>query len=41
MKIARCYLPQPEDGEYPGREFVEALEESASATLLPVDGTRK
>jgi hypothetical protein len=31
IKIARCYPPQPEDGEYPGREFVEAPEESASA----------
>jgi hypothetical protein len=32
IKIARCYLPQPEDGEYPGREFIKAPEESASAT---------
>jgi hypothetical protein len=31
MKIARCYLPQPEDGEYPGHEFGEALEELALA----------
>jgi hypothetical protein len=31
IKIARCYPPQPEDGEYPRRELVEAPEESASA----------
>jgi hypothetical protein len=31
ISIARCYPPQPEDGEYPGREFNEAPEESASA----------
>jgi hypothetical protein len=29
--IARCYPPQPEGGKYPGREFVEAPEESAYA----------
>jgi hypothetical protein len=28
--VARCYPPQPEDGEYPGREFDEAPEESGS-----------
>jgi hypothetical protein len=27
IEIARCYPPQPEEGEYPGREFVEAPEE--------------
>jgi hypothetical protein len=32
IPIARCYPPQPEDGEYPGREFDETPEESASAT---------
>jgi hypothetical protein len=31
IPIARCYPPQPEDGEYPGREFDETPEESASA----------
>jgi hypothetical protein len=30
IKVARCYPPQPEEGEYPRRDFVEALEESAS-----------
>jgi hypothetical protein len=31
IKIARCYPPQPEEGEYPGCEFVEVPEELASA----------
>jgi hypothetical protein len=31
IKIARCYPPQPKEGEYPGCEFIEAPEESASA----------
>jgi hypothetical protein len=30
IPVARCYPPQPEDGEYPRREFDEALEESGS-----------
>jgi hypothetical protein len=28
--IARCFPPQPKEGECPGREFTEALEDSAS-----------
>jgi hypothetical protein len=32
---SRCYPPQPEDGEYPGRDFTEAAEESASAAPSP------
>jgi hypothetical protein len=35
INVARCYLPQPEDGEYPGRDFTEAPEESASAAPSP------
>jgi hypothetical protein len=31
IPIARCYPAQPEDGEYPGHEFDETPEESASA----------
>jgi hypothetical protein len=31
IPIARCYLPQPKDGEYPGHEFDKIPEESASA----------
>jgi hypothetical protein len=30
LNVVRCYPPQPEDGEYPGRDFVEVLEESGS-----------
>jgi hypothetical protein len=35
INVARCYPPQPKDGEYPGRNFTEAPEESASATPSP------
>jgi hypothetical protein len=35
INIARCYPPQPEDGEYPGRDFTEAPEESTSAAPSP------
>jgi hypothetical protein len=31
VNIARCYLPQLEDGEYPGRDFIKVPEESNSA----------
>jgi hypothetical protein len=31
VNVARCYPPQPEDGEYPGRDFIEVSEESTSA----------
>jgi hypothetical protein len=27
VNVARCYLPQPKDGEYPGRDFIEVPEE--------------
>jgi hypothetical protein len=35
INVARCYLPQPEVGEYPGRDFIEAPEESTSAAPSP------
>jgi hypothetical protein len=35
INIARCYPPQPKDGEYPGRDFTEAPEESTSAAPSP------
>jgi hypothetical protein len=35
INIARCYPPQPEDDEYPGRDFIEAPEESTSAAPSP------
>jgi hypothetical protein len=35
IDIARCYPPQPEMGEYLGRDFAEVLEESTSAAPSP------
>jgi hypothetical protein len=35
INVARCYPPQPEVGEYPGRDFIEAPEESTSAAPSP------
>jgi hypothetical protein len=35
VNIARCYPPQPEVGEYPGRDFIEVPEESTSAAPSP------
>jgi hypothetical protein len=32
LNVVRCYPPQPEDGEYPGHDFVEVPEESGSTT---------
>jgi hypothetical protein len=29
IDVARCYPPQPEGGEFPGREFTDAPKESA------------
>jgi hypothetical protein len=35
IDIARCYPPQPEMGEYPGRDFAEVLEGSTSVAPSP------
>jgi hypothetical protein len=35
VNVARCYLPQHEDGEYPGRDFTEVPDESTSAAPSP------
>jgi hypothetical protein len=35
IDIARCYLPQPEMGEYPGCDFIEVSEGSTSAAPSP------
>jgi hypothetical protein len=35
VEIARCYPPQLEVGEYPGRDFIEVPEESTSAAPSP------
>jgi hypothetical protein len=32
VNVARCYPPQPKDGEYIGHDFTEVLEESTSTT---------
>jgi hypothetical protein len=39
--VARCYPPQPEDGEYPGRDFIEAPEELTSAAPSPSRASKK
>jgi hypothetical protein len=41
INVARCYPPQPEEGEYPGRDFIEAPEESTSAAPLPPRASKK
>jgi hypothetical protein len=41
VNVARCYLPQPEDGEYPGRDFTEVLEELTSAAPSPLRASAK
>jgi hypothetical protein len=35
INIARCYPPQPEMGEYPGRDFAEVPEGSTSVAPSP------
>jgi hypothetical protein len=35
IDIARCYPPQPEMGEYPGRDFTEVPEGSTSTAPSP------
>jgi hypothetical protein len=39
--VARCYPPQTEDGEYPGRDFIEAPEELTSAAPSPSRASKK
>jgi hypothetical protein len=39
--VAHCYPPQPEKGEYPGRDFIEAPEESTSAASSPLRASKK
>jgi hypothetical protein len=41
VNIAWCYPPQPEDGEYPGRDFTEVLEESTSNAPSPSRASAK
>jgi hypothetical protein len=35
VNVAQCYPPQPEDGEYHGRNFTEVPKESTSAAPSP------
>jgi hypothetical protein len=41
VEIAWCYPPQPEVGEYPGRDFIEVPEESTSAAPSPSRASKK
>jgi hypothetical protein len=41
VNVARCYPPQPEKGEYPGQDFIEAPEESTSAAPSPPRASKK
>jgi hypothetical protein len=41
VNIARCYLPQPKDDEYPGYNFTEVLEELTSAAPSPSQASVK
>jgi hypothetical protein len=41
VNIARCYPPQPEDGEYPGHDFTEVPEGSTSAAPSPSRASAK
>jgi hypothetical protein len=41
VNVARCYPPQPEDGEYLGRDFTEVPEESTSAAPSPSRASTK
>jgi hypothetical protein len=41
VNVARCYPPQPEDGEYPGRDFTEVPDESTSAAPSPSRASAK
>jgi hypothetical protein len=41
VNVARCYPPQPEDGEYPGRDFTEVPDESTSAAPSPTRASAK
>jgi hypothetical protein len=41
VNVARCYPPQPEDGEYPRRDFTKVLEESTSVAPSPSRASAK
>jgi hypothetical protein len=41
VNVARCYPPQPKEGEYPGRDFTEVSEELTSAAPSPSRASAK
>jgi hypothetical protein len=41
INVAHCYPPQPEEGEYPGQDFIKAPEESTSAAPSPPRASKK
>jgi hypothetical protein len=41
IEVARCYLPQPKVGDYPGRDFTEVPEGSTSAAPSPPRAPKK
>jgi hypothetical protein len=41
IEVARCYSPQPEMGDYPGRDFTEVPEGSTSAAPSPPRAPKK
>jgi hypothetical protein len=41
IEIARCYPPQPEVGEYPGRDFIKVPKELTSAAPSPSRVSKK
>jgi hypothetical protein len=41
INVARCYPPQPEEGECSGRDFIEAPEESTSTAPSPPRASKK
>jgi hypothetical protein len=41
INIARSYPPQPEMGEYPGRDFTETMEGSTSAAPSPPRASKR
>jgi hypothetical protein len=41
INVAHCYPLQPEEGEYSGRDFIEAPEESTSMAPSPPRASKK
>jgi hypothetical protein len=41
INVARCYPPQPKEGEYPGRDFIEVPKELTSTAPSPPRASKK